>query len=304
MDKLTVDKGFKSGFITVVGQPNVGKSTLVNKLIGEKINITSRKAQTTRNKIQCILTLDDAQMIFIDTPGIHRPKDKMGKYLNEVAYGSLKEIDLVIFMVDANYKPNEQDKKIATQLAHVSSMPILLVLNKVDTVSKNDLATRINDYQKLGQFTEIITISAQKGINLDDLTETIVDHLPKGPKYYPDDMITDQIEQFIISELVREKILKFTHQEVPHSVAVEVTRFEERSDKDLIEIGANIYVERKSQKGILIGKGGSMLKRIGKSARADIENLLSTQVFLDLWVKIKDDWRDKEDALKMLGYKG
>jgi len=304
MDNLTFDKGFKSGFITVVGQPNVGKSTLVNKLIGEKINIISRKAQTTRNRIQCILTLDKAQMIFIDTPGIHRPKDKMGKYLNEIAYESLREIDLVLFMVDANYKPNDQDKKIATQLAHASSKPTLLVLNKVDTVSKNDLATRINDYQKLGEFTDIITISAQKGINLDDLTEIIVDYLPEGPKYYPDDMITDQIEQFIVSELIREKILKFTHQEVPHSVAVEVTRFKERSDKDIIEIGANIYVERKSQKGILIGKGGSMLKKIGKSARADIENLLSTQVFLDLWVKIKDDWRDKEDALKMLGYKG
>ncbi|WP_018247785.1 GTPase Era [Orenia marismortui] len=303
MDKLTVDKGFKSGFITVVGQPNVGKSTLVNNLIGEKINITSRKAQTTRNKIQCILTLDDAQMVFIDTPGIHRPKDKMGKYLNEVAYNSLKEIDLVLFMVDASYKPNNQDKTVARQLSSLKQ-PVLLVLNKTDKVKKKDLFQRIKDYQRLGDFDELITISAINKTNLDDLVEIMTGYLPEGPKYYPDNMITDQIEQFIISELIREKILKFTHQEVPHSVAVEIMSFKERTDKDLVEIGANIYVERKSQKGILIGKGGSMLKRIGKSAREDIEKLLDTQIFLDLWVKVKDDWRDKEDALNMLGYRG
>ncbi|TDX51058.1 GTPase Era [Orenia marismortui] len=303
MDNLTVDKGFKSGFITVVGQPNVGKSTLVNNLIGEKINITSRKAQTTRNKIQCILTLDDAQMVFIDTPGIHRPKDKMGKYLNEVAYNSLKEIDLVLFMVDASYKPNNQDKTVARQLSSLKQ-PVLLVLNKTDKVKKKDLFQRIKDYQRLGGFDELITISAINKTNLDDLVEIMTGYLPEGPKYYPDNMITDQIEQFIISELIREKILKFTHQEVPHSVAVEIMRFKERTDKDLVEIGANIYVERKSQKGILIGKGGSMLKRIGKSAREDIEKLLDTQIFLDLWVKVKDDWRDKEDALNMLGYRG
>ncbi len=276
---------------------------MVNKLIGEKINITSRKAQTTRNKIQCILTLDEAQIIFIDTPGIHKPKDKMGDYLNDVAYDSLKEVELILFMVDINYKPNEQDKKIARQLLSLKN-PILLVLNKVDKLDKNLVDKRIKEYQKLGNFTEVVTISAKNEINLDGLQEMMVRYLPKGPQYYPEEMITDQIEQFIVAELIREKVLKFTHQEVPHSVAVEIVRFKEREDKDLIEIGANIFVERNSQKGILIGKGGSMLKNIGRAARSDIEKLLGSQIFLDSRVKVKSDWRDKEDALKMLGYRG
>ncbi|WP_027338662.1 GTPase Era [Halonatronum saccharophilum] len=300
---LSVGDEFKSGFITVVGQPNVGKSTLINKLVGEKVVITSRKAQTTRNKIQCILTLDQAQMIFIDTPGIHRPKDKMGKYLNDVAYTSLKEIDLALFVVNAQYKPNNSDKQIANQLNALKT-PVLLVINKVDQISKRDLLKRIQEYERLGSFEDTVSISAKEEINLDDLKDTMVEYMPKGPKYYPDDMVTDQIEQFIVAEIVREKILSFTHEEVPHSVAVEIMSFKEREDKDLVEIRANIYVERKSQKGILIGKGGKMLKKIGQTARKDIEDLLGTQIFLDLWVKVKDDWRDKQDALKMLGYRG
>lgn len=303
MENLKVDEEFKSGFITVIGQPNVGKSTLINKLIGEKIAITSRKAQTTRNKIQCILTLEDAQMIFIDTPGVHRSKDKMGEYLNGVAYSSLKEIDLVLFMVDAKYPPNGDDKRVANQLSSLDK-PVLLILNKTDLISKKDLLARIKAYQQLARFEETIAISAKNESNLDNVVDSAVELLPNGPKYYPDNMVTDQIEQFIIAELIREKILNFTHEEVPHSVAVEIIDFKERNKKDLIDIRANIYVERESQKGIMIGKGGSMLKRIGTKAREDIESLLDTKVFLDLWVKVKKDWRDKEDALKMLGYRG
>ncbi|GAB6100261.1 GTPase Era [Halanaerocella petrolearia] len=303
MNKLEVGEDFKSGFITVVGQPNVGKSTLINHLIGEKIAITSRKAQTTRNKIQCVLTLDDAQMVFLDTPGVHRPQDKMGQYLNEVAYQSLQDIDLVLFMVDANYPPNQDDKRIAKQLSG-ADMPILLVLNKVDDIDKDKLPERIKKYQQLADFDDVISISALKDINLDYLVDEIVNFLPKGPKYYPDEMITDQIEQFIITELIREQVLNYTHEEVPHSVAVEIIDFNDRQEQELIDIRANIYVERKSQKGILIGKKGKMLKKIGSAAREDIESLLNCKVFLDLWVKVKKNWRDKEDALRMLGYRG
>ncbi len=303
MNDLIVDEEFKSGFITVVGQPNVGKSTLINKLIGEKIAITSRKAQTTRNKIQCILTLDDAQMVFIDTPGIHTPEDKMGKYLNQVAYNSLKGIDLILFMVDVNYKPNTHDKSIAKQLNNLD-IPILLVLNKIDSISTSLLSKRIEEYERLASFADMISISAVKEKNLDYLVQLMIEYLPSGPKYYPDSMVTDQIEQFIITELIREKILSFTHEEVPHSVAIEIVKFNERKDKELIEIGANVYVERNSQKGILIGKRGRMIKKIGTKAREDIEELLDTKIFLDLWVKVKDNWRDKKNALEMLGYRG
>ncbi|MGM0500992.1 MAG: GTPase Era [Bacillota bacterium] len=302
MNDLQVKEGFKSGFVSVVGQPNVGKSTLINNLIGHKVSITSRKAQTTRNKIQCILTLDDAQLVFIDTPGVHRAKDKMGQYLNNVSYDSLKEIDLVLFMVDGNYPPNEDDKKVATELTNLG-VPIILVINKIDKISQG-LEERINQYQRLGSFEDVAAISALEEKNLDYLLDLMVDLLEEGPQYYPDNMITDQIEQFIITELIREQVLNYTHEEVPHSVAVEIIDFNEREDKDLIDIRANIYVERKSQKGILIGKQGKMLKKIGSKARTEIQRLLNTKVFLDLWVKVKKNWRDKEDALKMLGYRG
>ena len=302
MNNLGTEENFKSGFVSVVGQPNVGKSTLINNLIGQKISITSRKAQTTRNKIQCILTLDDAQLVFIDTPGVHRAKDKMGEYLNHVSYDSLKEIDVVLFMVDGNYPPNNDDKKVAAELTNLG-IPVLLVINKIDQISQG-LEDIINQYQRLGDFEEVIAISALQEKNIDYLLDIMVDLLEVGPKYYPDNMITDQIEQFIITELIREQVLNYTHEEVPHSVAVEIIDFNERSEKDLIDIRANIYVERKSQKGILIGKNGNMLKKIGSKARTEIQELLNTKVFLDLWVKVKKNWRDKEDALKMLGYRG
>lgn len=301
MGNLMADEDFKSGFITVVGQPNVGKSTLINNLIGEKIAITSRKAQTTRNKIQCILTLDQAQMVFIDTPGVHKPSDKMGDYLNKLAYKTLQDIDVVLFMVNACYPPNEDDRQIINQIADLG-VPVLLVINKVDVIEKEELADRIQEYEKLGEFAETVAISAREGTNLDYLVELLEARLPAGPQYYPEDMITDQIEQFVIANLIREQVLNYTHEEVPHSAAVEIIEFTEREDKELVEIRANIYVERKSQKGIIIGKNGQMIKQIGSDARQQIEGFLGQKVFLDLWVKVEKDWREKEEALEKLGY--
>jgi GTP-binding protein Era len=304
-DKLMakMDDEFKSGFVTVIGQPNVGKSTLVNKLIGEKIAITTPKRQTTRNKIQCILTKDEAQLIFIDTPGVHDPKDKMGEYMVDVAYRSLQKVDVILFMVDAYKGINKLEQKINNQLAGLKT-PVILVFNKIDTISRNKLASKLKEGERLGDYVDLIPISAKSGQNLDNLLDRIIELLPSGPKYYPEDMITDQIEQFIIAELIREKIMYLTRQEVPHAVAIEIIQMEKREGRDLIDINANIYVERDSQKGIIIGKNGKRLKEIGKRARRDIEDLLGSQIYLELWVKVRKDWRDKEDALEMLGYRG
>ncbi|MCK8824466.1 GTPase Era [Fuchsiella alkaliacetigena] len=294
---------FKSGFITVIGRPNVGKSTLINRLIGQKIVITTPKPQTTRNKIQCILTRDDAQLIFIDTPGIHTPEDNMGEYLVEVAYRSLNKIDLVLFLVDVKQGIRTLDKKINQHLTGLDT-PVIMVLNKIDSISKAKLATIIEKGEQLGNYADLIPISAKTGHNVEQLTERMVELLPEGPMYYPEDMITDQIEQFIITEIVREKIMYLTREEIPYAVAVEIIQMEERKNGELIYVSANIYVERNSQKGIIIGKNGKMLKEVGKRARHDIEKVLGTQVYLDLWVKVKKDWRDKDEALKMLGYRG
>ena len=292
-------EGFKSGFVTVIGQPNVGKSTLINKLIGEKISITSRKAQTTRNRIKCIFTNDEAQIIFVDTPGIHNPKDKMGEYLNKAAYNSLKGINLILFMVDINYPPNQEDKMAFDSISGVD-IPKLLVLNKVDQVNSQVIEKRISQYQQLAEFDDYFAISAKQKKNLAGLVDKMISLLPEGPMYYPEDMITDQIEQFVITEMIREKIIHFTHEEVPYSTAVEIVSFNQK--EDIIEISANIYVERPSQKGILIGKNGQMIKRIGSAARTEIEKFLGEKIFLDLWVKVKEKWRKKEDSIKMLGY--
>ena len=292
-------EGFKSGFVTVIGQPNVGKSTLINKLIGEKISITSRKAQTTRNRIKCIFTNDEAQIIFVDTPGIHNPRDKMGEYLNKAAYNSLKGINLILFMVDINYPPNSEDKMAFGSISGVD-IPKILVLNKIDQVNHQTIKKRISQYQQLADFDDFFAISARQEKNLTELVDKMIDLLPEGPMYYPKDMITDQIEQFVITEMIREKIIHFTHEEVPYSTAVEIVSFNQKDE--LIEISANIYVERASQKGILIGKNGQMIKRIGSAARKEIEKFLEEKIFLDLWVKVKEKWRKKEDSIKMLGY--
>lgn len=293
-----VKKSFRSGFISIIGRPNMGKSTLINALIGEKMVITSSKPQTTRNQIQCVLTRPNAQLVFIDTPGIHKPNDKMGEYLVKAAYDSLNDVDVVLFMVDAKFAPGRGDEFIFNQIKGVTS-PILVVLNKIDEIDMKTVPVRIKEYE---QFTgrPVIPISALEEKNLDSLVDAIVEQLPEGPLYYPEDMVTDQIEQFIVAEMIREKVLHLTRDEVPHAVAVEIEEFVEREEK--IYIRATIYVERDSQKGILIGKGGAMLKKIGQLAREDIEGLLAFPVFLDLWVKVNKDWREREEVLKRLGY--
>lgn len=294
-------QGFRSGFISIIGRPNMGKSTLINALLGEKMVITSNKPQTTRNQIQCVLTRPDAQLVFIDTPGIHKPNDKMGEYLVQAAYNALNDVDVVLFMVDAKFSPGKGDEFIFNQIQGIDS-PVLVVLNKTDEIASDQIPTRVGEYER---FTgkPVIPISALKETNLNELVERIIALLPEGPLYYPEDMITDQIEQFIVAEMIREKIFHLTRDEVPHSVAVEIEEFVERTNENKIYIRATIYVERDSQKGILIGKNGGMLKKIGQLAREDIEGLLAIPVFLELWVKVNKDWREREAVLKRLGYK-
>lgn len=292
---------FKSGFISIIGRPNVGKSTLVNKLIGEKISITSPRPQTTRNRLQAVYTDERGQIIFVDTPGIHKVKNKLDSYMLEQAYRSLDGIDLIVFLLDGSTYFGKGDDFIYRQLKG-SKIPILVVLNKIDKLDKKTIIERINQYkEKIGR--EILPISAQTGDNLDNLIENIYTYLPEGPQYYPADMITDQIEQFIVAEIIREKIFHLTREEIPYGVAVLVEEMKERSN-GLYYIRANIYVEKKSHKGIIIGKNGKRLKEIGLRARRDVEQLLQTNVYLDLWVKILKDWREKESLINRLGYKG
>lgn len=291
---------FKSGFISIIGRPNVGKSTLVNKLIGEKIAITSPRPQTTRNKLQAVYTDEKGQIIFVDTPGIHKAKNKLDNYMLEQAYRSLDGIDLIVFLLDGSSYFGKGDDFILRQLKG-SKTPILVVLNKIDKINKDKLIKRIAEYkEKTGR--DIIPISAQNGDNLDSLIETIYEYLPEGPQYYPSDMITDQIEQFIIAEMIREKIFHLTREEIPYGVAVLIEEMKER-ENGLFYIRANIYIEKKSHKGIIIGKNGKRLKEIGLRARKDVEKLLQTKVYLDLWVKILKDWREKEDLVNRMGYK-
>lgn len=293
-------EGFRSGFVSIIGRPNMGKSTLINALIGEKMVITSDKPQTTRNRIHCVLTREDAQLVFIDTPGIHKPHDKMGEYLLKTAYDSLDDVDVVLFLVDANFSPGKGDNFILNQLKGIKT-PILLILNKIDQISIDMVKSRVKEYEEFSEHN-VIPISALKGRNLDTLVDRIVSYLPEGPLYYPEDMITDQIEQFIVAELIREKIFQLTREEIPHAVAVEIEEMIER-DEGKMYIRAVIYVERNSQKGIIIGKNGKMLKKIGQLARQDIESLLAISTYLDLWVKVKGDWREKDEELQRLGYK-
>lgn len=291
----------KSGFVAIVGRPNVGKSTLLNRIIGQKIAIMSDKAQTTRNKIQGVYTTDEAQIIFIDTPGIHKPKSRLGDYMVEAAYSALREVDSVMFMISADQKRGRGDDFILERLSKVS-VPVYLIINKIDKIHPDELLAIIDDYRKIMEFKEIIPISATEGNNVDNLLTTLVDQMPAGPQYFPEDQITDHPEYFVVSELVREKVLKLTRDEVPHSVAV-VTDSMKRVETGKIHIQATIIVERDSQKGIIIGKGGKMLKNIGTQARKDIENLLGDKVFLELWVKVQKDWRDKKTYLQDYGYR-
>ena len=290
----------KSGFVSIIGRPNVGKSTFVNRVIGHKIAIMSDKAQTTRNKIQGVMTRDDAQIIFIDTPGIHKPKHKLGDYMMRVAKNTLSEIDAIMFMVNVNEDIGRGDEYIMEMLKNVKT-PIFLVLNKIDLVHPDTLMPKIEQYQSYMDFTDIIPISALEGLNVDHFIDVLKSFLPEGPKYYPDNQISDHPEQFVVSEIIREKILHLTSEEIPHAIGVNVDRMI-KEDEDRVRIEATIYVERDSQKGIVIGKGGKKLKEVGKRARRDIEMLLGSKVYLELWVKVQRDWRNKVNFIRQMGY--
>ncbi len=291
----------KSGFVAIVGRPNVGKSTLLNRIVGQKIAIMSDKAQTTRNKIQGVYTTPEAQLIFIDTPGIHKPKHRLGDFMVESAYSALREVDAVLFMISADQKRGRGDDFIIERLKNVQS-PVYLIINKIDKVHPDELLGIIEDYSAQMPFAQVVPISATEGNNVDRLMEVLIAEIPEGPQYFPDDQVTDHPEYFIVSELIREKVLFLTRDEVPHSVAVVVDSMK-RNENDKIQIQATIIVERDSQKGIIIGKGGKMLKEIGTKARKDIENLLGDKVFLELWVKVQKDWRDKRVYLQDFGYR-
>ena len=292
---------FKSGFVSIVGRPNVGKSTLMNNVVGEKIAIMSDKPQTTRNTIQAVYTDEEVQIVFLDTPGIHKPKNKLGEFMVKSATDAFKNVDLVLFVVDESKKIGPGDRKIIDDLKNIKT-PVVLVLNKIDQLSEEELFDLIKMYNAEGVFNQIVPISALKGRNINELLKVIKSHLEEGPKYFPDYMITDQPERVLVSELIREKVLHYIHDEVPHGVAVEIERMKSRKDKEIVDISAVIYCERDSHKGIIIGKNGRKLKGIGKSARADIELLLGSQANLQLWVKVKENWRNLQNYVSNFGY--
>ena len=292
---------FKSGFVTLIGRPNVGKSTLMNQIIGQKIAITSNKPQTTRNRIQTVFTDERGQIIFLDTPGIHKAKNKLGEYMVNVAERTLKEVDVIMWLVEPTTFIGAGERHIAAQLQKTST-PVLLVINKIDTVKKEELLAVIDTYSKIYDFAEIIPVSALKGENADHLVEMLFSYLQEGPQFYDEDTITDQPERQIVAELIREKALRSLSDEIPHGIAVSIERMRERKNGKIMDIDATIICERDSHKGIIIGKKGSMLKKIGTLARGEIENLLDIQVNLQLWVKVKKDWRDSDFLLKNYGY--
>ena len=296
-----MSKQFKSGFVAIVGRPNVGKSTFMNYVLGQKIAIMSDKAQTTRNKIQGVYTNQDCQIVFLDTPGIHKPKHELGNFMVESAYSALKEVDAVLFMVNAAEKRGPGDDFIIEKLKKIKT-PVFLVLNKIDLISPDELLDRVESYQETIPFAGIIPISVLQGNNVQELMITLTNHLPEGSQYYPSDQITDHPEYFVVSELIREKILHLTKEEIPHSVAVTVDKMQ-KDEFDKVHVYANIIVERPTQKGIIIGKGGKLLKEIGVRARKDIEQLLGNKVYLELWVKVEKDWRKKKSHLQDFGYR-
>ncbi|RUL57040.1 MULTISPECIES: GTPase Era [Lysinibacillus] len=294
---------FKSGFISIIGRPNVGKSTFLNRVIGQKIAIMSDKPQTTRNKIQGVLTRDQSQLIFIDTPGIHKPKHKLGEFMIKVSKNTLKEVDIIMFMVNAEQAIGKGDEFIL-ELLEGTKTPVFLVINKIDQIHPDELIGIIESYKSKFPFAEIVPISALQGNNVDSLLQTIENYLPAGPQYYPADQVTDHPERFIISEMIREKVLHLTREEIPHSIAVvidKIKRDEENENK--IRVQATIMVERDSQKGIVIGKRGALLKEVGIQARKDIEMLLGSKIYLELWVKVQKDWRNKSAHLRDFGYR-
>jgi len=296
-----VSEDFRSGFVAVVGRPNVGKSTLINSYVGQKVAIVSPKPQTTRRRLLGILTVPDAQIVFVDTPGYHEPQHKLGEYMVETALRSIPDADLVLFMVDVSSPPRAEDRKVGRLIGERATCPCILVMNKVDLLSPREEEQRSRTYLDLAKCQESVLLSATEGRNRDQLLDLIIQSLPPGPQYYPQDQITDQPLRFLAGELIREQVLRQLHHEVPHWMAVVVEEFQERGP-DLTHIEATVYVAKDSQKGIVIGKGGAMLKGIGQAARKEIENLLGTKVYLELWVKIRKRWLQDEAALRHLGY--
>ena len=289
----------RSGFVGIVGRPNVGKSTLLNRILGEKIAITTSKAQTTRNIIRGIYTEGDVQIVFIDTPGIHKAKNKLGSIMTTSAINTFKEVDVVLFLVDGSPERGKGDLFILDMLKDLNT-PKFLVINKVDEMDPDEFKSTYDEYSNMGVFDNIFGISALKGTHVDELVQEVSDLMEEGPMFFPPDMITDHPERFIVSEIIREKLLMYLQEEIPHGVAVEIEKFKE--EDNLTEIGAVIYCEKKSHKGIIIGKQGRKLKGIGKSARMEIEALLGTKVFLELWVKVKENWRESDIAIANFGY--
>ena len=292
---------FHSGFVSLIGRPNVGKSTLMNCLIGEKIAITSHKPQTTRNKITSILTKEDFQCVFVDTPGIHRPKHKLGEFMVRSAENTFNEVDLVLMLIEPTKKVFDMDKYVIERLENVKT-PVILVINKIDTVEKQDLLLVMESYNAAYPFAEIVPISAMKADNTDELMKVIHRYLPEGPKYFPSDMVTDQPERQIAAEIIREKALYLLQEEVPHGIAVEIMSMKKREGQNMVDVEATIYCEKDSHKGMIIGKQGVMLKKIGSNARRDMERLLGSPIYLQIWVKVKKDWRDSDFLLKNFGY--
>ena len=294
--------GFKSGFVTLVGRPNVGKSTLMNHLIGQKIAITSSKPQTTRNRIRTVYTSEEGQIIFVDTPGMLRAKNKLQEYMENAAEGTLGAVDVILWVVEATDFIGGGDRRIADQLRRVKS-PVILVMNKIDQKEKQQIPAYLEAYRKLyPAFAEMIPVSALRSVNLDSLREAIFKYLPYGPKYYDDDTVTDQPQRQITAELIREKALRCLEEEIPHGIAVAIDRMTERPDGSMMDIEATIICEKDSHKGIIIGKNGTMLRRIGSQARREIEQMLEMQVNLQLWVKVKKDWRDSDFLIRNFGY--
>jgi GTP-binding protein Era len=294
-------KNFKSGFVSIIGRPNVGKSTLLNQVVGQKVAIMSDKPQTTRNKIHGVYTTETSQIVFLDTPGIHKPQSKLGDYMMKVAESTFREVDAILFLVDIVDGIGGGDRYIIDQLQDVKT-PVILVLNKIDQVHPETLLRVIEKYSKIYNFAEIIPISARNGNNVTTLLEQTMKYLSEGPQYYPADQITDHPEQFVCAELIREKILHLTREEIPHSIAVAIEDMKVETN-GIVHISAIIFVERDSQKGIIIGKKGELLKEIGKRARHDIESLLGSKTFLELWVKVQKDWRNHERVLRELGFR-
>lgn len=298
---MNTNANFKSGFVTLIGRPNVGKSTLMNRLIGQKIAITSNKPQTTRNRIQTVYTDERGQIVFLDTPGIHKAKNKLGEYMVNVAERTLKEVDVVLWLVEPTTFIGAGEQHIAAQLKTVKT-PIVLVINKVDTIKKEEILKFIDAYKDICSFADIVPVSALKGQNTDTVLDVIYKYLPYGPAFYDEDTVTDQPQRQIVAEMIREKALRSLNEEIPHGIAVTIEKMKERPGGKVVDIEATIICERDSHKGIIIGKGGAMLKKIGSAARFEIEKMMEMKVNLRLWVKVRKDWRDSDLFMKNFGY--